>query len=150
MVVEETNPTNSIATSDLSSTVHGDTSFTQDAMETGNGEQLLWLEKNGYDRRCDVRRVHPHVIPHVDARSNRVGWLSKVICYVCYEGGHLAAGCTCGIREIPKVISNFEKLKNSEKTSVTDTYYQNALRFVRGRLEGEPTKDVSDSSKPKI
>ena len=44
-VVEKTDPSNSIATSDLLSTVHGDKSSIQDAMETGNGEQLLWLEQ---------------------------------------------------------------------------------------------------------
>ena len=38
-VVEETDPANSVATSDLPSTVHDDKSSTQDAMETGNSEQ---------------------------------------------------------------------------------------------------------------
>ena len=93
--------------------------------------------------------MHPPVIPHEDARSNRVGWLAKVICYLCYERGHLAAECTCGIREMPKAISNFEKFTESEKTSVQDTYYQNALRFVRLGPEGEPTKDVNECSQLK-
>ena len=38
-VVEETDPANSVATSDLPSTVHDDKPSTQDAMETGNSEQ---------------------------------------------------------------------------------------------------------------
>ena len=80
---------------------------------------------------------------------NRVRWIAKVICYLCYERGHLAVDCIFGIRETPNVISNFEKLTDSEKTSVRDTYYQNALRLVRGLPEGEPTKDVNDTSQPK-
>ena len=148
LVVEEKYPNNSIATSDLPSTVHGDASSTQDAIETGNGEQLLWIEQNGYKRRCNVRRVHPPATPHEDARSNRVGWIAKVICYLCYERAHLAADCTCGIRGIPKVISNFEKLTDSEKTSVPDTYYQNALRFIRGSPDNYYAKDVGDTSQP--
>ena len=36
-----------------------------------------------------------------------------------------AAYYTYGIREMPKVISNFEKLTDSEKISVPDSYYQN-------------------------
>ena len=92
--------------------------------------------------------MHRPVIPYEDALSNRVGWLAKVIYYHFYERGHLAADCTCGVRQMPKVISNFEKLTESEETSVPDTYYQNALRFVRGSPKGETTKDVNDSSQP--
>ena len=94
--------------------------------------------------------MHQPAIPHVDARSNRVDWSAKVIGYLCYERGHLTLGCTCDIREMPKVISNFENLTDSERTSVPDTFYQNALRFSRGRPEYEATKDVSDSSQPKM
>ena len=90
-VVEENDPAKSKATSDLQSTLHGDTSSTKDAMETDNSEQLLWLEQNGYARRREVRRVNPPEFPHEDARSNGVGYLAKVICYLCYEHGHLAA-----------------------------------------------------------
>ena len=147
--MEVADPASSIETSDLPSTVHGDTSSTQDAIDTGNGEQVLWLEQNGYSRTRDVKRVRPPAIPHEDESSNRVGWLAKVICYLCYDRGHLAADCTCGIREMPKVISNFEKLTDSERTSVPDTCYQNTLRFVRGRPESETEKDVDNTSQPK-
>ena len=59
-VVEETDPANSIATSELPSTVHGDASSIQEATNTENGEQLLWLEHNGYSRARDAKRVRPH------------------------------------------------------------------------------------------
>ena len=61
----------------------------------------------------------------------------------------MAADCTCGIREVPKVITNFEKLTNSEKMSVPDTHYQNALRFVERLPETETAKDVEDASQSK-
>ena len=58
-VVEATDPANSIATSALPSTVHADASTIQDAIDTGNGKELLWLEHNGYSRTRDVKRVRP-------------------------------------------------------------------------------------------
>ena len=79
----------------------------------------------------------------------RTGCLAKVICYLCYDRGHIAVDCTCGIGDMPKVISKFEKLSESEKKFIPDTYYQNVLCFFRGRPECEPTKDVSDASQPK-
>ena len=149
LVVEETNPANSIATSDLPPRTYESASSAQDATDAGISQLLLWLERDGYARKREVRRVYPPAILHENARSNRVGWLAKVICYLCYERGHLTADCTSGIRDMPKVISNFEKLSESEKTSVPDTYYQNDLCFVLVRPQFEPKKDVSDASQSK-
>ena len=90
-VVEEVDPTNSIATSDVPSKMHGETSSTQDTEEICKSEQLLWIEQNGCARKREVRRGYPPAVPHEDARSNQVVWLTKVICYLCYDRGHLAA-----------------------------------------------------------
>ena len=67
LVVEETDPANLIATSDLPSTIYENASSAQDATHYGNSEQLLWLELNGYARKLEVMRVHPPAIPHENA-----------------------------------------------------------------------------------
>ena len=71
------------------------------------------------------------------------------IFYRFYVRDHLAVDCTSGIREIPKVISRFEKLRDSKKTTVLDNYYQKDLLFVRWRPEGEPANDVNDTIQQK-
>ena len=78
-IVEETDPVNSIVTSNLPSTIYERASSAQDATDTSNSEQLLLLERNGYARKREVRVVYSSSIMHENARSNRVCWLAKVI-----------------------------------------------------------------------
>jgi hypothetical protein len=138
----------SIPTSDLPSTQASDTQSLEKAINAANQEQLLWLDRNGPVR----KRTMPPGIPYEDGNSNRVGWLDttrKLICYLCYERGHKASDCKCGIRDMPKVVANYQKLTADEKVSVPDTYYRSALCFIKGRPENDLVEDVKKETQSK-
>ena len=127
-----------------------DDKTSDDHAAAANEEQLLWLNKYGPGRK--PKRVRGPTIPHDDNRSGRVGWIDsprKLICYACYEIGHVIADCKCGITDMPKVVANYEALSPDDKASVPDTYYRKALCFVKGRPENALWDEVDKATQSK-
>lgn len=107
----------SVATSELPSTEASD-------------EQLLYA--GSFNRE---RRVMPPKINLADANTtrDRVGWVVKgpIICHSCYvESDHISPRCGITLRDLHRVVANYESLTYEKKGYVPDTSYKTAQEYI--------------------
>jgi hypothetical protein len=149
LVIPEDEPTTSIPTTDLPTTVGDD----NDQAPQIDVEELLAFARN-YGRtphpRRPTSRVYPSPVPHDDRK--RVGWANdkerNLICYGCYLRDHILPQCKHTLSDAKAIVANYESLTPDEKARVPDNFYQAALALIRGSPAQKLVADVQ-ASQPK-
>jgi len=91
----------------------------------------------GEDPHRRVGWVDRQVAPRVNRMHNPRDLL--IICHECYEHGHIAPNCNLSVKNLYKVIINYEKLTPQEQSMVPSTSY------VRVKRAFQPTNPEPDA-----
>lgn len=99
-----------------------------------------------------IRHVPPASLAFGDARTaaSRPGWINRqpIICYDCYEKGHLAPKCTLRVAELKHVVVNYEALTDEEKAIVPDASYKAAIEYVTLKEKLKSIRNQSAAHSP--
>ena len=143
----------SIPTTDLPSTATGypsnEHTAESDPLFAINGGHHRY-SRAGYQKKISASAVpYQEHAPHMS--GNRPGWVDRSqaptrnavtsvrsvpaewICHSCYvRAEHLAPQCTLSLKDIHKVVENYEDLSESERARVPDTSYSRVKALVGG------------------
>lgn len=87
---------------------------------------------------------HPQ---HRGMMSHATGTRSApLICYICYLEGHTASQCTLPIREMWKIVGNYENLPPEHKARVPSNSYEDAKAAVHNAQAREAAKTANGNN----
>ena len=106
-------------------------------------EGLYYINNKG------ERRKLPPYIRYDDGKSGRIGWAEKppLICYACYEEGHTSPQCPLKLSQLDQVVTNYEKLSDSDRKNVPGDAYKRAQAYLNFRKEETPAPKPAESKK---
>ena len=112
--------------------------LTAEGTEPSQEDSLLAFE------RTRNRMVRPAHVPYSEYdntnRHSRPGWVDrrpgygpvegrrppKLICHICYRVGHTAPDCILTVREMFRIVANYEALEDEERSRVPANSYWRA------------------------